>query len=157
MTTQPLTQETEPVTDETTPAGLRATIERLQAEVRDKDALIRKQAFQLAGIDPDKGMGKAIAATFDGEPTAEAILAYAKEEFEFEPAAAGSIGNTNGDPPVTDKVEKAQATVDALGAHSTGGGGEPVDLDGRIAAAEAAGRWDEAIALKSTKLTPSKG
>ena len=41
--------------------------------------------LQSIGLEADKGLGKAIAQQYDGDATAEAVAAYARSEFSYEP------------------------------------------------------------------------
>lgn len=151
---------TDPETDktETSPAGLRATIERLEAKLEAKEATIRELSFKIAGVDPTKGIGKAVAATFQGDMTPEAIIAYAKAEYEWTPPEAAKPEPEI--PAATTLVERAQDGADAAVAVTTGGAaGKKPDLNAQIADAEQKGDWNRAIVLKAQKSNPlvSKG
>jgi hypothetical protein len=43
--------------------------------------------FQALVCEPETGLGKAIAKEYKGDPTSEALLTFAKEEYDYEPAA----------------------------------------------------------------------
>ena len=61
------------------PKELREALKRAN-EDRDKyKAQAMTTAYAEVGLDPDKGLGKAIAEMYDGEPTAEALAEFAAE------------------------------------------------------------------------------
>ena len=59
------------------------------------------QEFDRLGLDPDKGVGKAVALTFDGEP--EQLQEFVAEEFGFVPVN-----------PVVPKIAASYAALDGL-------------------------------------------
>lgn len=130
------------------PKGLRKQLEAAQAEIKELKTFKRTTAFKEAGFDPDSGYGKALARTFEGEPTPEAIREYAKNEYGWEPE------QTQAAPERTEaetQREQAQGRADQVTASSTSVE-PPDDLQGQIAKAEADGDWQTAGALKSQLL-----
>lgn len=84
-------EETPEVEDHTSgPKELREALKRSNQENKELRARVMKDEFAKAGLDPTKGLGKAIAKEYDGELDAEAIKAYASEEYGWE---AGSQEN----------------------------------------------------------------
>jgi len=136
------------------PAALRATIERQASKIEELEGTVRTQAFELAGISPDKGIGKAIVQVYDGEMSKEAILAFAKEEYDFVPEAKAEEEKA-----LTPEEQAGEVTaaldgrLDRLPETPTPGD-EEKSLDARIAKAEAEGDWGTAQALKAEKINP---
>jgi hypothetical protein len=93
MTTQETTEVVNP--DEANgPKELREALKREQEKSRDFHAKLMKGAYAEAGLNPDSGLGKAIAKEYDGDPTAQALLEYAKTEYGFTPEAAPEHSQT---------------------------------------------------------------
>lgn len=67
------------------PKQLREALKRSQEREAQFRGQLMERAYTEAGLDPAKGLGKAIAKEYDGEPTTDALLAYAKEEYGHEP------------------------------------------------------------------------
>lgn len=127
------------------PKGLREALDRREAELTEKDAVINQlnsklmaSAFETAGLNPLEGLGKAVAKLYDGEPDAAAVATYAKDEFGWEgPPRKGLPG----------EVAEAQARTDAAQI-----GSQPLvseaELTDQITTAERAGDWQEAVRRK---------
>lgn len=83
---------TETASDETAevdgPKQLREALKRSQANEARLTGQLMGRAYTEAGLDTESGLGKAIAKEYKGDPTSEALLAFAKEEYDYEPAAA---------------------------------------------------------------------
>ena len=91
----PLGEYTEP--DQSVPAGMRQKLSEQVTEIADlKQRLSEREdenratsmnfAFESIGLNPNEGIGKAVAVTFDGEP--DQLEQFALEEFEYEYAGA---------------------------------------------------------------------
>lgn len=145
MTTQP-----EPESTDDGPAGLREALKRAEAENAELKASANVQrtrtmeaAFTALGLDPAKGIGKAVLKTYEGEPSFDEVKAFAEAEFDWkhstDPAAA--------------LVDDAQGRVDAVTTTAAPvlPGGDT--LQSAIAAAEAAGDLAETMRLKASMLT----
>lgn len=82
------TTETEPVTETTEPSDgpkqLREALKTEKARTAKLTKQLMGQAYEDAGLDPEKGLGKAIAKEYKGDPTEEALLEYAKTEYDYE-------------------------------------------------------------------------
>lgn len=129
-------------------SGLRKQLETVLAENKALKGQLRTTAFKTAGFDPDTGPGKALAKLYDGEPDVDAIRAFAKDEFGFEPDGSAAAP----DPAAARQAgEERLATVSnsALPARDP-------SLDGEIAEAEASGNWDLADRLKVKKLEKAR-
>lgn len=105
----------EVVTEASGPKQLREALKRSQEEASGYRTQLMTSAYQDVGLNPETGLGKAIAKEYDGEPTAEALATYAKAEYghvsevapENEKSAQIIAGQT-----VLDKV-------DAVSIHTT--------------------------------------
>jgi hypothetical protein len=60
---------------------LEEQVERAHEEREQLQSQLRSVAFREAGIDADNGIGKAVARTYDGPAEADAIRAFAAEEY----------------------------------------------------------------------------
>jgi hypothetical protein len=89
--------------------NMRATIEREQARNAELTQQLVGQHLQTLGLEPDRGLGKAIAKGYDGEVSADAIAAYAKTEYDYEPQAA---------PPAAEQAVQQQQRVAQFGSAS---------------------------------------
>lgn len=85
------TTETPETPEPTTPtAEAEGPKELREAYQREKERRIAAETQLLAGafgdlgLDPSKGLGKAIAKEYEGEPTAEALAEYAEKEYGWE-------------------------------------------------------------------------
>ena len=63
---------------------IREQNEFLKGKVAEYEAKERTQVFKLAGLDPTKGVGKAVDMMFEGELNVDNIKQYATEEFGVE-------------------------------------------------------------------------
>lgn len=83
MTTEPETTDTAAEADG--PKQLREALKHEKAKSAKLTAQLMERAYREAGLDTSQGLGKAIAKEYKGEPTGEALLAYANEEYGYEP------------------------------------------------------------------------
>ena len=146
MTTQPDSETNE----DTGPAGLREALKRAEAENAELVAQANVQrtrtmeaAFTALGLDPSKGIGKAVLKTYEGEPSLDEVKAFAEAEFDWksstDPAAA--------------LVDDAQSRVDAVTNTAAPVVAGRDQLQTAIAAAEEAGDLAETMRLKASMLT----
>ena len=115
---------------------MREQIEALKEQNTALSAVAKQAAFKEAGLDPTKGIGKAVYRTYDGEIDPENISTFAREEYDWEPKGAG--------------VSDAQQRMTAI---SQVGSAE--EARNRIEQAEAAaseGDWVKSAALKDAEL-----
>lgn len=83
-------QNTDNKTDESPNVKqMRETIEQQQKRLAEYEGALRLTAFKTAGIDPEKGIGKAIYRTYEGEIDPDQIKAFAAEEYDY------TVENTN--------------------------------------------------------------
>lgn len=143
-TTETTAADTSSGADET-PKALREALKRAQDEAkaaREEANSYRvralEAAFKEAGLDPSKGVGKAVAKEYSGDADAEAIKSYAAEEYGWEPPVAEN--------PIAADVRDAQNRVGAVTSDAVS---TPTTLiDQQITEAERAGDFATAIALK---------
>lgn len=149
------TQETpEAGTEDKDPQWYRDQIAAEKAKNAEKEKEYNKlrvrlmeSTFKDVGLDPSKGLGKAIAEKYDGEPDAEALRNFAISEYQWEPPASEN--------PVTDETRAAQARVDDA---IKGADSQPtaqIDLD--IANAEERGDFATTMSLKLQKFRQEQG
>ena len=86
---------TDEATTETTETAEADGPKQLRDALKSEKALNKKLTKQLmggayeeAGLDPETGLGKAIAKEYKGDPDAASLLAFAKEEYGYERATA---------------------------------------------------------------------
>ena len=150
MTTQDTGTSPVEITDEMLddpevgPAQLRARLKEVQAQNADLRAGQMRAVYAEVDLNPDTGLGKAIAKEFDGEMTVEALTAYAKTEYGYDVPDAP----TN---PQAATIAVEQARLDNA---SQGAGSVPLapTAQGAIAEAEAAGDWTTAMNLKADQM-----
>ena len=113
---------TEEVLDESTDGikQLREEYKKLKAENKQFKANAMTSALSSLGLEPDKGIGKAVTKLYDGDLTVEAIQEFVAQEFgevssSEQPSAA----------PASNVVE-AQSRVEQL--NKIGVNAEPVDI-----------------------------
>ena len=143
MTEENTPTETEPVVETDGPKQLREALKRANAEIADKDAMLRGIAFSEAGLDTSSGLGKAISQVYDGEATTESILTFAKDEYGWEPVPSPE----NPQQPV---IQQNQQRLDTIQAQSVPV--VPVTEDEVLRTAEQEGDFDTAGAIKAQQL-----
>lgn len=127
------------------PKELREALSRKDAENKKYRGFLMENAFTTLGLDPTKGIGKAIAKEFDGDPTVEAVEAYAVDEYGWEkPTPAG--GSEEAALIETAQQRVAQATAGSVTAQP------PSDVQQQIRDAEAKGDWVTTMTLKTQQL-----
>ena len=156
MTLETPTTDTDP-TEEKDPAWYREQMAAKDAETAELKKQLNKQkvklmetAFAQVGLDPTKGIGKAVAKEFDGDPDADAIRQYAIEEYQWEPPADQGQGH-----PLADDIAGAQGRVSAAIQGAESNPTEQIDLD--IAQAEERGDFASTIQLKLAKFRQNQG
>ena len=144
MTDSPTTEET--VVDEEpkeTGKGLRTQLEKVLAENKKLKADQMESAFEKIGLSPANGLGKAIAKEYEGEPTPEAVAAYAANEYGYN---RPEVQHPQAQTIVTEQArvdQVAQVTVPVTSAQTEAQA---------IAEAEAAGDFDRAGAIKAAQM-----
>ena len=127
------------------PAQLRARLKEVQAQNAELRTGQMRSVYAEVDLDPDSGLGKAIAKEFDGDMTVEALTAYAKDEYGYDVPDAP----TN---PQAATIATEQGRLDTA---SQGAGSVPIapTAQGAIAEAEAAGDWATAMNLKADQMS----
>lgn len=147
MTDAETTETTETSSDETAevdgPKQLREALKRTQAENAKLTEALMTRSYSEAGLDTSTGLGKAIAKEYKGEPTTEALLAFAKDEYGYEPQAVP-------DNPKAQVIYNEQTKLDSVQAVS--GSTVPLNESDALRAASAAGDLRTAGAIKAAKL-----
>lgn len=145
------------VNEQDDPKALRQTVERTLEENKLLRSQLKSQAFQLAGIDPEQGVGKLMYRTYDGEATAEAVANFAEEYGITATSSPKEEGSQSDSGPTTEeagrKVEQVDRRVEAIMDNSREVEA-PSDLSSQIQQAEAEGDWDRAMELKSRLVNP---
>lgn len=159
--TQPVQGEQAPES----PSGLRAQLDAALAENRELKQFKRESAFKEAGFDLKGGEGKALARLYEGDADPDAIRAFAKSEFGWEPKSPEGSGGTDGGEQPT--PERRELTAEEAGRLQAGGRvdsvmgeGRPLDppnVQTQIAEAEKAGEWDRAFSLKNQLMNEQRG
>jgi hypothetical protein len=84
-------------TDETTgdtknAKQMRERMQALEDTNKTLSARVKLSAFKEAGLDPEKGIGKAVYRTYEGDVDPEAIREFATTEYDWKPVATISDG-----------------------------------------------------------------
>ncbi|RLB68337.1 MAG: hypothetical protein DRH08_01250 [Deltaproteobacteria bacterium] len=145
MTTHDPTDAAE-AADGETGKGLRAQLEASLSEVKTLKADARDRAFVDAGLDTSKGMGKAIAQVYDGDVSRDAILEFARTEYDYTP----DDPNAAQPYPQAEQVALGQAQLDQVGnvSHSLTQSTRPE----RLAKARRAGDFESEGAIMGAQM-----
>ena len=127
------------------PKGLRARLEAALDENKALKATQLETSIKAIGLNPDSGLGKAVAKTFSGDITSDAVAEFAKSEYEWEVPEVQPVQS-----PVAQAITDSHAVLD--GVNEAAGSITPPSTQDQIAAAEAAGNFDAAIAMKGAQL-----
>ena len=140
----PLNEYTEPEAEDHSPGGMReklssqaARIKELEAQVNVGEGQLRAEtmhhAYDALKLDPNHGVGRAVATLYDGEP--EGLAEFVRSEFGYQarpdqhPMAAqialgwaqlDQVGNVSGSVRQTTRAERL-ATAQAAGDFQTEG------------------------------------
>jgi hypothetical protein len=135
------------------PAWYRDQMDRKDAQLKDQAKQINRQRVQLmegafdeVGLDPTKGLGKAIAEKYEGDPKADDLRSYAIEEYSWEPPVDDSLQSA-----VVDAQERVTEAVNA----ATPAPASPIDI--QIADAEERGDFAGTMSLKVAKFREAQG
>lgn len=149
------TTTTEETTEEKdTPAWYREQIDRKDKQLKEQGKTINRQrvhlmeeTFDKVGLDPSKGLGKAIAEKYEGDPNADDLRNFAVEEYSWEPPADKDSMETT----ITDAQTRVTEAVNAATAQPQ----TAIDLE--IQQAEESGNFAASIALKVQKFRTTQG
>ncbi len=92
--------------DPVTNADLNRYAKEQKARADAKTVELISIRFEQLGLDPTEGPGKAYLKTYDGESSKDAVQAYLKEEYGYEPPEGEAVSNT------PTEAEAAQAKAD---------------------------------------------
>lgn len=145
--------ENETPTEEATDTGdskdsgpikqLRAAEKAAREQAAEYRTLLMQNAYTQVGLDPEAGLGKAIAKEYDGKPTTEALAEYAKVEYGHTPP----VGSDHPDAAI---ITGQQAQLDAA-AQGAGSIIPPKEAD-VLAKAEAEGDAATSMAIKGNQV-----
>lgn len=79
-----VTETETPAPEGNGPKELREALKRANEEAAKYRSIVMKDVYGQAGLDPEKGLGKAIAKEYKGEPDVAALLEYAQTEYGYE-------------------------------------------------------------------------
>ena len=115
---------TEEVVDESTDGikQLREEYKKLKAENKQFKANAMTSALSSLGLEPDKGIGKAVTKLYDGDLTVEAIQEFVAQEF----GEVSSSEQPSQQPDINSNVVEAQSRVEQL--NKIGVNNEPADV-----------------------------
>ena len=126
--------------------GLRGQLEAALAENRDLKADKLAGSFDAIGLDPNAGLGKAIAKEYTGEVSTEALAEYAKTEYGYEGAAESTH-------PQAQAITEGTERLDAIN-QTAGSIVNPTEGD-VLAKAEADGDYKTTMAIKGRQVADS--
>lgn len=129
--------------------ALRKQYEATLDENKQLKSQLRKQGFQIAGIDPEQGVGKLLYQAYDGEADVSQIREFAQEH-GIEPQQGSVSSEQPAEPPELNDEERgrqeAHRRLSSLQGGSQSGAKAP-SLADQIAAAEQKGHetgdWSE--------------
>ena len=123
--------------------GLRAQLEATQAELKSVKAKEKVRAFDDAGFDTEQGLGKAIFKEYDGELDKDAVLEYAKTEYNWSATAESEHPEA---PQILGGTERLEAVTQTAGSIT------PPSEAGMLAEAEASGDYQKTLAMKAEEM-----
>ena len=101
---------------------LREEYKKLKAENKQFKANAMTSALSSLGLEPDKGIGKAVTKLYDGDLTVEAIQEFVAQEF----GEVSSSEQPSQQPDINSNVVEAQSRVEQL--NKIGVNNEPTDV-----------------------------
>lgn len=148
MTTQETTEiidseATDTPTETGGPRELRDALKKEKELSHKYRSQLMTGVFDEIGLNPETGLGKAIAKEYDGEPTTEALTGYAKEEYGYE------VPETPENPKAP-AITEGQKQLDAVNTQS-----QPVTPNSESEAlkeAQATGDYATAGAIKAKRV-----
>jgi hypothetical protein len=101
---------------------LRDEFKKIKAENKEYKEGIMNSTLSSLGLEPDKGIGKAVTKLYDGKANAESIKEFVQSEF----GEQGNAINAAPEPQVADNVVQAQSRVEQL--NKLGVDNKPADV-----------------------------
>jgi len=105
--------------------NLRTAYKQEKAERKALQQELMNVALSSMGLDPTKGVGKAVLKTYDGKPNIEEIKSFVTEEFG-DVVNSTPVSNQEPQQSVSDNVIQAQSRVEQL--NKIGVSSQPVDV-----------------------------
>jgi hypothetical protein len=105
--------------------NLRTAYKQEKAERKALQQELMNVALSSMGLDPTKGVGKAVLKTYDGKPNIEEIKSFVTEEFG-DVVNSTPVSNQEPQESVSDNVIQAQSRVEQL--NKIGVSSQPVDV-----------------------------
>jgi hypothetical protein len=105
--------------------NLRTAYKQEKAERKALQQELMNVALSSMGLDPTKGVGKAVLKTYDGKPNIEEIKSFVTEEFG-DVVNSTPVSNQEPQESVSDNVIQAQSRVDQI--NKIGVSSQPVDV-----------------------------
>ena len=127
--------------------GLRKQLNEAHATIAKQRTDILTPAYAQLGLDPETGLGKAIAKEYEGAASFDALAEYATKEYGHVAPEASP------DHPQAAAVNLAQAQLDQVG--EIAGSIAPVNRDDALAKAEAEGDYATTLAIKGQQVADS--
>lgn len=108
----------------------------------EAEAKLMITSVRAAGLDPTRGVGKALARTYEGEPDVDKIIEYAQSEYDWTPPVGGRAHPA---------AEVTANIASRMEAGTQGAAPSSPSFDDAILDAQKAGRWDEVTRLEMEK------
>ena len=125
--------------------GLRKQLNEAHATIATQRTDLLTPAYQTLGLDPETGLGKAIAKEYQGAASLEALAEFAEKEYGHVAPEASP------DHPQAQQVQLAQAALDQVG--QVAGSVAPLGQAEQLDKAEAEGDYRQTLAIKGRQLT----
>jgi hypothetical protein len=122
---------------------LRAAEKAAKAEASGYRTLLMKSAYAEIGLTSDNGLGKAIAKEYNGEPTTEALIKFAQDEYGY----TKPVGEDHSEAQI---IVAGQAALDQASEGS--GSATPRATQDALAKAEAEGDNATRMAIKGKQV-----
>ena len=131
--------------DKESAGGLRKQLEDAIKERNKLRTRILEGAYAELGLDPNTGLGKAIAKEYSGEASLDALSEYARDEYGWTPPEKVPESH-----PQAGVIQQEAERLDSIGAVA---GSAPVETSkDLIAKAEAEGDFRTALAMKGQEM-----
>jgi hypothetical protein len=102
-----------------------------------------ESSFEALGLDPNSGLGKAIAKEYNGEVSTDALAQYAADEYGYTPPIQE-------DNPVAGQIQQEQGRLDEVGKQA---GSVPTPSRNEVLAkAEAEGDYRTTLGIKGAEV-----
>ncbi len=124
--------------------GLRKQLNEAHATIKQQRTDLLTPAYAKLNLDPETGLGKAIAKEYDGAASYDALAEFATKEYGHVAPEASP------DHPQAQQVNLAQAQLDQVG--EVAGTVAPLGRDDTLAKAEAEGDYGITMAIKGQQI-----